>query len=40
MKKKLVISLLTIVAAACIVFAISACEAPHEHSYCAVTTVH
>ncbi len=33
MKKKLVISLLTIVAAACIVFAISACEAPHEHSY-------
>ena len=33
MKKKLVISLLTIVAVVCLIFGISACEAPHEHSY-------
>ena len=33
MKKKLVISLLKIVAVVCLIFGISACEAPHEHSY-------
>ncbi|HIR39298.1 MAG TPA: hypothetical protein IAB90_02845 [Candidatus Coproplasma stercoripullorum] len=39
MKKKLIASLLAITAAAFLVFGISACEAPHEHSFCEWTVV-